>query len=53
MRLLSVRILPLGELLHILKIPEDCEVAINIAMGYADESPEAPIRHSDKVKIIK
>lgn len=41
------------DLLRLFKIPEDCELAINIAMGYPDESPEAPIRYSDKVKIIR
>lgn len=41
------------DLLQLLNIPEDYEVAINIALGYPAESPEAPIRYSDKVKIIK
>lgn len=56
---------PLGTLVHILNLPENAdllrsmnipenhEVTINIALGYAAESPEAPIRISDKVKIIK
>lgn len=56
---------PLGTLVHILNLPENAdllklmnipenhEVTINIALGYAAESPKAPIRFSDKVKIIK
>lgn len=41
------------DLLKLLNIPEGYEVAINVALGYPNESPTAPIRYSDKVKIIK
>jgi len=42
-----------ADILKLLNIPDDYEVTINIALGYPAESPEAPIRYSDKVKIIK
>lgn len=42
-----------ADLLELIKIPNDHEVTINIAMGYPDENPEAPIRYSEKVKIIR
>lgn len=41
------------DLLRLLNIPEGYEVTINIALGYPAESPKAPIRYSDKVKIIR
>ncbi|MCC9167736.1 nitroreductase family protein [Pontibacter harenae] len=41
------------DLLKLFNIPEGYEVTINLALGYPAESPEAPIRFSDKVKIIK
>lgn len=42
-----------ADILDLVNIPEDYEVAINIALGYPAESPEAPIRYSDKVKVIR
>lgn len=42
-----------ADLLKLLNIPEGYEVTINISLGYPAESPEAPFRHSDRVKIIK
>lgn len=42
-----------ADILKLLNIPEDYDVVINIALGYPDEVPTAPIRYSDKVKIIK
>ena len=42
-----------SDLLELINIPEGYEVAINIALGYPAESPEAPVRYSDKVKIIE
>lgn len=42
-----------ADLLKLMNIPEDYEVSINIALGYPAENPTAPIRYSDKVKIIK
>lgn len=42
-----------ADILKLLNIPEDYEVTINIALGYPAENPEAPIRYSDKVKIIR
>lgn len=42
-----------ADILELLNIPEDYEVTINVALGYPAESPEAPIRYSDKVKIIR
>jgi len=41
------------DLLKLINIPEGYEVAINVALGYPNESPTAPIRYSDKVKIIR
>ena len=41
------------DLLKLINIPDGYEVAINIALGYPAETPEAPIRYTDKVKIIK
>ncbi len=41
------------DLMKLLNIPEDYEVMGNISMGYPAETPEAPIRYSDKVKYIK
>lgn len=41
------------DILKLLNIPEGYEVTINIALGYPAESPTAPIRYSDKVKIIR
>lgn len=42
-----------ADILELVNIPEDYEVSINIALGYPAESPEAPIRYSDKVKVIR
>ena len=42
-----------SDLLELINIPEGYEVAINIALGYPAENPEAPERYSDKVKIIE
>lgn len=41
------------DLLKLMNIPEDYEVTITVALGYPAENPTAPIRYSDKVKIIK
>lgn len=41
------------DLLKLLNIPEGYGIAINISLGYPAESPKAPIRYSDKVKIIR
>lgn len=41
-----------ADILKLINIPDDYEVMINIALGYPDESPEAPIRYSDRVKFI-
>lgn len=41
------------DLLQLLNIPKDYEVAINVALGYADEQPTAPQRYPDRVKIIE
>ena len=41
------------DILKLLNIPEGYEVGINIALGYPAENPKAPIRYSEKVKIIK
>lgn len=41
------------DIIKLLNIPDDYEVMGNIAMGYPAETPEAPIRYSDKVKYIK
>lgn len=42
-----------ADLLRLIKIPEDYEVTINIALGYPAESPIASVRYSDKVKVIR
>lgn len=41
------------DILKLLNIPDDYETSICISLGYPDESPEAPIRYPEKVKIIK
>lgn len=41
------------DLLKLLNIPEGYEVAINVSLGYPAENPTAPIRYTEKVKIIK
>ncbi|MFD2556641.1 nitroreductase family protein [Sphingobacterium tabacisoli] len=41
-----------ADILDLLNIPKDYEVAINMALGYPTESPEPPIRYSDKIKIV-
>ncbi|WP_437920000.1 nitroreductase family protein [Sphingobacterium sp. LRF_L2] len=41
------------DILDILNIPEGYEVMANVALGYPDENPTAPIRYSDKVKYIR
>ncbi len=52
--LVSVLNLPENrDLLKLLNIPEDYVVAINVALGYADEQPVAPQRYPDRVKIIE
>ncbi|MDL1912945.1 MAG: nitroreductase [Bergeyella sp.] len=40
------------DIIKLLNIPEGYEVMGNVALGYPDESPEAPVRFSDKVKYI-
>lgn len=42
-----------ADLLELLNIPDGYQVAITVAMGYGAESPNAPIRYTDKVKIIQ
>lgn len=42
-----------ADLLRLFNIPEHYEIAIAIALGHPDEQPEAPIRYTDKVKIIR
>lgn len=42
-----------ADILKLLNIPEGYDVAINVSLGYAAESPKAPVRYSQKVKIIK
>nr|WP_322626453.1 nitroreductase [uncultured Flavobacterium sp.] len=41
-----------ADLLELINIPDGYEVMINVALGYPAETPEAPKRHSDKVKFI-
>lgn len=41
------------DILRLLNIPDGYEVTINISLGYPAESPTAPVRYADKVKIIK
>jgi len=41
------------DLLAALNIPEDYEVAINIALGYPAENPPVKERYDDKIKIIE
>ena len=41
------------DLLDLISIPEEYEIAVTAALGYPDESPEVPIRYSDKVKYIR
>nr|WP_322626454.1 nitroreductase [uncultured Flavobacterium sp.] len=42
-----------NDIIKLLNIPDDYEVMGNIAMGYPAESPEAPVRYSNKVKYIR
>lgn len=42
-----------ADILKLLNIPEGYEATINVALGYPAESPTAPVRYSDKVKIIR
>ncbi len=52
--LVSVLNLPENQdILRAINIPEDYEVAINVALGYPDEQPAAPQRYPEKVKIIQ
>lgn len=52
--LVSVLNLPENtDLLKMMNIPEDYEVAINISLGYPAENPPAPVRYAEKVKIIQ
>lgn len=41
------------DLLELLNIPEGYEVAINVALGHADEQPVAPKRYPERLKIIE
>lgn len=41
------------DILELLNIPEGYEVAINVALGYADEQPIAKKRYGERVKIIE
>ncbi|MFH6985944.1 nitroreductase family protein [Marinoscillum luteum] len=41
------------DLLEALNIPEDYEVAINVALGYSAENPPVKQRYADKIKIIE
>ncbi len=52
--LASVLNLPANQdILRAIHIPENYEVAINVALGYPDEIPVAPQRYPEKVKIIQ
>lgn len=52
--LVSVLNLPVNQdILRAIHIPENYEVAINVALGYPDEIPVAPQRYPEKVKIIQ
>ena len=52
--LVSVLNLPANQdILRAIHIPENYEVAINVALGYPDEIPVAPQRYPEKVKIIQ
>lgn len=42
-----------ADILKLLNIPEGYEVAINVSLGYPAESPQAPVRYTEKVKIIE
>ncbi|RYD45764.1 MAG: nitroreductase [Verrucomicrobiaceae bacterium] len=42
-----------ADLLKLMNIPEGFEATINVAVGYPAESPTAPVRYSDRVKIIR
>lgn len=42
-----------ADLLKLMNIPEGYEVAINISLGYPAENPPAPVRYTEKVKIIQ
>ncbi|WDF70018.1 nitroreductase [Sphingobacterium oryzagri] len=42
-----------ADILKLLNIPEGYEVTINVALGYPAETPDAPIRYTEKVKIIE
>lgn len=41
------------DILDVLNIPDGYEVMANVALGYPGQTPEATIRYSDKVKIIR
>lgn len=41
------------DILKLLNIPEGYEVTINVSLGHPAESPDAPIRYTEKVKIIE
>lgn len=41
------------DLLKLLNIPENYEVAIGVALGYPNEAPVAKMKHADRVQIIK
>lgn len=41
------------DILRLLNIPEGYEVTINVSLGYPAEAPKAPIRYTDKVKVIE
>lgn len=42
-----------ADILKVLNIPEGYEVAINVSLGYPAETPQAPVRYTEKVKIIE
>lgn len=41
------------DILNLLNIPEGYEVAVNVALGYPNEQPDAPKRDAFKLKIIE
>lgn len=41
------------DILELLNIPDDYEVAVNISLGYPDEHPETPKRNPNKLKVVE
>ncbi|WP_442590683.1 nitroreductase [Pedobacter sp. AW31-3R] len=42
-----------ADLLELMNIPEGYEVAINVSLGYSDETPPVKKKYADRVKIIE